>query len=612
VQPIFRLVHKAEPNRVYETRLETFQVGRSDECEIKIDDPQISKIQARVSRIQSKVWMQDDIYMIENKGKTPILINGLPTDGQYLNAGDIITLGNTEVVFDPQPQNDDDIVGAASESTSPAIGAIEKTTAANMASEDKTVLRASTDDKTVVIASPVKKTIGPRLVLASSYGKNEVYPIIADSLTVGRGSEAGVQLNDPAISRLHCTIQKQANHYIVRNLSQTNPLLLNDERVAEKRLYSGDKLRIGNFSLIFVSDRPEDAKPVEEKIITRFKGPRWILLAASACLVLILGVYLIYLHVYHPWKIERTLESISAQIASGDYMPAQDSIKQLLKTDLTPEETQTATQMLVKTILIISKNTAQAGRLEDAKKILVDNLADYGAGEEAEVLWNQLDLYRVQLGQRFEARTEYQAALNQYAAVREDGPYFSEAQKAIKRIWLTYQQRQRQHQTLSQLIEEAEAHYRAKRYLTPMNQNAYATYQAILAMDPQNSLALQRIEQIKDFYQSIGTKHFKQKNWAKALVYFERYRLIDPENPEIQELIRTCKQNLMTAKKQVPKTKPRKKAKTQAKAAPSEEASDEQRDKIKRALEESGTDSSWIMKYLFEEESGEKDSEKPW
>ena len=68
----------------------------------------------------------------------------------------------------------------------------------------------------------------------------------------------------------------------------------------------------------------------------------------------------------------------------------------------------------------------------------------------------------------------------------------------------------------------------------------------------------------------------------------------------------------MAAKTQAPKTKLRKEAKPQAKAAPSEEASDEQRDKIKRVLEESGTDSSWIMKYLFEEESGEKDSEKPW
>jgi pSer/pThr/pTyr-binding forkhead associated (FHA) protein len=566
--------------------------------------------------------MQDNIYMIENMGKAPLLINDLPTDGQYLNAGDIITLGTTELFFDPQTDSNEIVEKAASENMATAKAALENKATAKTASDDRTVVRAATEDKTIAIATPISKTIGPRLVLASSIGKNEVYPIIADSLTIGypiiadsltigRGSEAGVRLNDPSISRLHCTIQKLANQYVVKNFSQTNPLLLNDERVAEKRLYSGDKLRIGTFSLIFVSDRSEDAKPVEEKIITQVKGPRWILLAASACLVLILGVYMVYLHVYHPWKIRQTLDSISAQISSGDYLPAQDSLKILLKTDLTPEETQTAMQMLVETILAVSQKMAQVGRLEEAKKILIENLADYGAGEEAEVLWNKLDSYRIDLGQRLETRTEYQAALNQYAAVREDGPYFSEAQKAIKRIWLAYQQRQRQHQTLSQLIEEAEAHFRAKRFLTPMNQNAYSTYQAILALEPQNRLALQRIEQIKSFYQDTGEKHFNQKKWSKALLYFERYRLIDPESPEIQELIRICKQNLMIAKKQAPKTRPRKEIEKQKKEIPTEKP-DEQRDKIKRALEESGTDSSWIMKYLFEEESGEKDSEKPW
>ena len=41
---------------------------------------------------------------------------------------------------------------------------------------------------------------------------------------------------------------------------------------------------------------------------------------------------------------------------------------------------------------------------------------------------------------------------------------------------------------------------RAKRYLTPVNNNAYSVYQAILATDPGNAVALERIEQMKLFY----------------------------------------------------------------------------------------------------------------
>jgi hypothetical protein len=36
------------------------------------------------------------------------------------------------------------------------------------------------------------------------------------------------------------------------------------------------------------------------------------------------------------------------------------------------------------------------------------------------------------------------------------------------------------------------------------------------------------------------------------------------------------------------------------------------REEIQRLLEESGTESSWIMKYLFEEQEGEKSSDTPW
>jgi hypothetical protein len=38
----------------------------------------------------------------------------------------------------------------------------------------------------------------------------------------------------------------------------------------------------------------------------------------------------------------------------------------------------------------------------------------------------------------------------------------------------------------------------------------------------------------------------------------------------------------------------------------------EKREEIQRLLEESGTESSRIMKYLFEEQEGEKKSDTPW
>jgi hypothetical protein len=71
-------------------------------------------------------------------------------------------------------------------------------------------------------------------------------------------------------------------------------------------------------------------------------------------------------------------------------------------------------------------------------------------------------------------------------------------------------------QTLAQLLKEAENHFRAKRYLTPVNQNAYSVYQAVLALEPQHRLALQRIEQIKLFYSIVC--HFSELNRSNCFI----------------------------------------------------------------------------------------------
>ena len=43
------------------------------------------------------------------------------------------------------------------------------------------------------------------------------------------------------------------------------------------------------------------------------------------------------------------------------------------------------------------------------------------------------------------------------------------------------------------------------------------------------------IDQMKSYYREHGQKYFVQKNWSRALSYFERYYLIDIETKEINK-----------------------------------------------------------------------------
>ena len=559
MRSMFKLIQKSNPQNYYETRKESFLVGKSKRCEIVIGDP-------RISDVQAKVGTKDNRYFIKNLGPQPISVNGHHTGGQFLNNGDELALGESKFVIQ-----------------------LDKTDQQPSASSPM-------EEKTMVLETQNEESLGPRLVCTTSAGKSKVIPLKLQKLIIGRSNEATLKLLHPSISRKHCVIEKRDSGFFVRNISTTNPLYVNDRSISEQRLFSGDKLQLGTFSITFISDKSVDARQATQKIITKHtRSTRGVWLAAL--LIFIFSGYLLYVHVYTPWKTQQKLAEVANQIELGDYLPARDIIKQLLLSNISSENAQTAKEMLAQITLAITQQKSEKGNVDEAKVFLKNYLAEHGHGKEAEALWDRLDFYRLTLGEQMESINQHQSALKEYSSIREDSLYFEEAQKAIRRIWLAYQQKNRQKQDLAQLLKEAETHFLAKRYLSPVNKNAYSAYQVVLTLDPKHELALQRIKQIKTFYREHGEGYFKKKNWSKALSYFERYSIIDPESQEIKEKITICRQKMVSARKG---------------GGSNKNTENEKREEIQRMLEESGTESSRIMKYLFEEQEGEKKSDTPW
>ena len=487
----------------------------------------------------------------------------------------------------------------------------------------KGIQEVPVEAKTMVLGSMMEKAFGPRLVCTSASGESRLCPLDKGQIVIGRSQEADLHLLDPLVSRKHCVIQLQDDAYWVRNVSTTNPLYQNDQAITEKRLYTGDQIRVGNTTLTFISDRAGDVKKHEPKVISHKKRAGWGSLL-TVCLLLLLGGYLSYLRVYTPWKTGQELSAISEQVMAGEHLPAQDRLKRLLNRHLSIEDAHQAQELMAQTAMAITEKKEAEKNIEGAIDYLKSYLATYGAGQEAENLWDRLEYYRLVLGQRHEFSKDFQLALTQYAAIREDSLYFEEAQKAIRRIWLAYQQPDKpeqpkerspaksQEQTLAELLKEAEAHFSAQRYLIPVNHNAYAVYQAILAIDPIHKQALKRIEEMKSFYRQYGEHYFEKGKWSKALTYFKRYWLIEPESDDVKEKILVCREKITKQKKSrgsMSASKGTRKARVTAKQT---QAENEKREEIKRLLEESGTNSSWIMKYLFEEEKDEKETDTPW
>ena len=556
----FRLIQKNNPKRCIETRRDSFLVGRSQECDIIIPEPYVSRVQAKVS-------FENGRHFIKNLGRNALRVNGRTTAGDFLKPGDEITFGKTNFLYQ--------------------AGVEPK-------------VEPAPDAKTILAADPADPAPERRLVCTSPSGLTAAHRLSQPKIVIGRSQEADIVLNDPSVSRYHCVIEERQGACHIRNISSSNPLTINHEPAAEKRLYSGDQLKIGAWSLAFISSRRDDTRRPEQPHRRHPAHRRWVF----ALLFLAAVGYAAHGLVFVPWMDEQTLSGISAQIDAGEFDGARDRLLHFLEKGSSPDSGAAARRLLALAVVEAAGQKARSGDLEGAAAFLREHLDAHGAGKEAAPVWDQLYRYRMQIGQRLEAGSDHHRALSHYSAVPEDSPFFPEAQKAIHRLWLDYQRNEHQQQTVAQLLKEAETHFALKRYLTPVHQNAYSVYQAVLAIEPQNETALKRIEQIRAYFRTEGDAHFKAGNWPKALAYLERYALIDPDATDIREKITACHRKLAEPPQSATPSAPA--GQTLAPAEPDEQ------EKVRQLLKESGAQSSWIMKYLFDENPRESDSETPW
>ncbi|NLI80248.1 MAG: FHA domain-containing protein [Deltaproteobacteria bacterium] len=529
-----RLIVKENPETSYPLEDRDYVIGRSEECDIQVPDGFVSRRQARLT-------FDKGAFILENTGSNPIFVNNRKVDRHVLVDSDQVTMGKTDFIF-----RREETPSVASETDATAREEAEKAPSVDT-EEEKTVLFQA--------GSPSRE--GARLVIATPGGESRIYPLKTRKLVIGRAADADLRLEDPSVSRRHCVIEREKGGYVLKSLTYTNPVTIDGQPVNEKPLASGDHFRIGACSATFLSDRPEDYPTREEKVVLNGRG-RGLLAAALVALVLLSASgYGLYRWLSAPLKLpEQTpktspeasyadrFKTAAEQIEAGDFPSARNTLGVLLQERLTPQELQKVTELLSRIAIHDAQQMAEAGNLREARQHLSAFLAKYGAGEQSKSVQDRLDLYRLQSAQQLERAGDHLGALREFSAIAEDSTVYDQAQQALSRIWLSYQQKQVPTLPIPQLLEQADEHFREKRYTTPVNNNAYVIYQLILATDPQNPVAKERIEQMKEFYREHGERYFQQKHHTAALSYFQRYALIDPDDPENRARMAECKRLL--------------------------------------------------------------------
>jgi len=109
----------------------------------------------------------------------------------------------------------------------------------------------------------VSRNMTNRLVILKNGEAESEVALEAKSMVIGRDANSDIQLNDLSVSRQHARVTNVYNECCLEDLGSTNGTILNDQTVTKRMLKHGDLLRIGSFTLRYIS---HDEKVSEDEL----------------------------------------------------------------------------------------------------------------------------------------------------------------------------------------------------------------------------------------------------------------------------------------------------------------------------------------------------------
>jgi pSer/pThr/pTyr-binding forkhead associated (FHA) protein len=100
-----------------------------------------------------------------------------------------------------------------------------------------------------------------KLVILNQDMTGRAHELTAERTTIGRVEENNFQISDPSVSSRHCEVLLRGGEVLVRDLNSTNGSFINDEKITEKVLKPGQKLRLGQVELKLEDPNAPAASP---------------------------------------------------------------------------------------------------------------------------------------------------------------------------------------------------------------------------------------------------------------------------------------------------------------------------------------------------------------
>ncbi len=104
-----------------------------------------------------------------------------------------------------------------------------------------------------------------KLILTFNKQVIKEYPLLKESITVGRNDDNTIVIDNLAVSGYHARVDAAGGDVVLTDLQSTNGTFVNNEKVVSHKLQHGDKVIIGKHVILFVSSAKGKAEGAEEE-----------------------------------------------------------------------------------------------------------------------------------------------------------------------------------------------------------------------------------------------------------------------------------------------------------------------------------------------------------
>src|SRR5260370_42699975 len=89
----------------------------------------------------------------------------------------------------------------------------------------------------------------PKLHILSGQLEGKVFDLLEERVTIGRGLDNLVRMEDGTMSHHHAMFLLEGDGYKIRDLNSTNGTRVNGMRITETKLHNGDPVRMGSVEM---------------------------------------------------------------------------------------------------------------------------------------------------------------------------------------------------------------------------------------------------------------------------------------------------------------------------------------------------------------------------